>query len=230
MCCAVGVGVREDADLVIAQAVELVGAGIDADRDRDVMHFLRLQHLARFHFPGVQDLAAQRHDRLELAIARLLRRAARRIAFDQEQLAALGFLRSAIGELARQRGPADDALARHGLRRLEARLRAGDRELRDLLAGLRMLVQPQPELILDDAGNERRRLARRQALLGLAGELRLLDLGRQHVAHAVPDIFGRELQTLRQQVAELAELANRIGQADAQAVDVRAALRASGSG
>ena len=154
----VRVGVREDADLVIAQAVELVRAGIDAERDRDVMHFLRLQDLARVDFPGVQDLAAQRHDGLELAIARLLRRAAGGVAFDQEQLAALRILRRAVGELARQRRTADDALARDRLRCLQARLRAGDRELRDLLARLRMLVQPEAELILDDAGDERRRL------------------------------------------------------------------------
>ncbi len=50
------------------------------------------QHLARVDFPGVQDLAAQRHHRLELAIARLLGRATGRITFDQEQLAALGLL------------------------------------------------------------------------------------------------------------------------------------------
>ena len=47
-----------------------------------------------------------------------------------------------------------------------------DRELRNLLAGLRMLIQPQAELILDDAGHERRGFARRQALLRLTGELR----------------------------------------------------------
>ena len=58
-------------------------------RDRDVVHFLRLQHFGGVDFPGVEDLAAQRHDRLELAVARLLGRAAGGIAFDQEQLAAL---------------------------------------------------------------------------------------------------------------------------------------------
>jgi hypothetical protein len=55
---AVGVRVRENADLVVAQALELVGARIDAERDRDVMHFLRLQHFGGFDFPGVEDLAA----------------------------------------------------------------------------------------------------------------------------------------------------------------------------
>ena len=88
-----------------------------------------------------------------------------------------------------------------------------------------MLVQPVAELILDDAADERGGLARGEALLRLAGELRLLELGREHEADAVPHVFRRELQPLRQQVAELAELADRIGETDAQTVDVRAALR-----
>ena len=136
----------------------------------------------------------------------------------------------AVGELARQRGPADHALARDLLARLEAGLRVADRELRDPLARLRVLVQPEPELVLDDAGDERRRLARGQPLLGLARELRIAHLGREHVARVVPDVLGRELEAARQQVAELAELADGLGEAEAEAVDVRAALHASGSG
>ena len=68
-------------------------AGIDTDGNGDVVHFLRREHFGRVDFPGVEDLAAQRHDRLELAVARLLRRAAGRIAFDQEQLGAAAVLR-----------------------------------------------------------------------------------------------------------------------------------------
>ncbi len=56
------------------------------------------------------------------------------------------------------------------------------------------------------------------------GELRLFHLHRQHVSDAVPDVFRRQLQTLGQQAAEFAELADGVGEADAQAVDVRTAL------
>ena len=59
-------------------------AGLDAERDADIVHGLRGEHFRGLHFPGVQDLPAQRHDRLQLAIARLLRRSAGRIAFDEE--------------------------------------------------------------------------------------------------------------------------------------------------
>ena len=44
---AVGVGVGEDADLVVAQARDVGRARVDAERDRDVVHFLRAEHLAR---------------------------------------------------------------------------------------------------------------------------------------------------------------------------------------
>ena len=88
-----------------------------------------------------------------------------------------------------------------------------------------MLVEPEAELVLDDAADEGRRFARGEPFLGLSRELRVLHLHRQHVAGVVPDVFGRQLQAARQQVAELAELAHCFGQAEAEPVDVRPALR-----
>ena len=85
---AVGVGVGEDADLAVTQPLKIIRAGVDADGDGDVMHLLRGQHLGGIDFPGVQDLAAQRHDRLEFAVARLLGGTAGGIALDQKQLGA----------------------------------------------------------------------------------------------------------------------------------------------
>ena len=74
----------------------------------------------------------------------------------------------------------------------------------------------------DEAGG----LARGQALLGLAGELRVGHLhARARSAARSQTSSGRELHAARQQVAELAELAQRVGQAGAQAVDVGAVLR-----
>src|SRR3546814_5359594 len=49
---AVGVGVGEDDDLAVAQAGEVVLARVAADRNREVMHFLRGQHAAGGDFPG----------------------------------------------------------------------------------------------------------------------------------------------------------------------------------
>ena len=188
------------------------------------MHFLRRVDLAHRHFPGVQDLAAQRHDGLRLAIARLLGGAAGGVAFDQEQLGVLRILVGAVGQLAGQRGARGDALALHLLRGLRALLRVLDGELRDALARIRMLVEPQRQRVVHETFDERSRVARREAFLHLAGELRLLDLDRQHEAALVEDVFGRELDAARHEIAEFAEFAHRARDAGAQAVHVRAAF------
>ena len=123
-----------------------------------------------------------------------------------------------------QRRTRGHALALDLLRRLGALLRVLDGELRDALAGIRMLVEPQRQRIVHEALDQRGGVARGEALLHLAGELRLLDLDRQHEAGLVEDVFGRELDAARHQVAELAELAHRARDAGAQAVHVRAAF------
>ena len=97
----------------------------------------------RIHFPRVQDLAAQGHDRLELAVARLLGGAAGGVTLHQEQLAVLRILVHAVGELAGQRRARSDALAHHFLRGLHTLLRILDGELRDLLAGIRVAIDPE---------------------------------------------------------------------------------------
>ncbi|MNS58306.1 hypothetical protein D3C72_912210 [compost metagenome] len=64
------------------------------------MHFLAGQDFATVHFPGVEDLAAQRQDRLEFLVACLLGRATGRVTLDQEQFGAHRILAGAIGQFA----------------------------------------------------------------------------------------------------------------------------------
>ena len=85
---AVGVGVGQDHHLAVAQPGQVVLAGVAADGHGQVVHFLRGQHAAGGHFPGIEDLAAQRQDRLEILVAGLLGAAAGGVAFHQEQLGA----------------------------------------------------------------------------------------------------------------------------------------------
>ena len=177
------------------------------------------------HFPGVQDLAAQRQDRLEVLVARLLGAAAGRVAFDQEQLGARQVLADAVGQLAGQGRALGDLLADDLLLGLQPRRGALDGQLRDLLADLGVLVEPQAEGVVRGALDEARGLARGQAFLGLAAELRVGHLQRQHEGDPVPHVLRRQLDAARQQVAEVAELAQRVGEAGAQAVDVGAVLR-----
>ena len=82
----IGVGIRQDADLVIAQLGEVVRARVQADGDRDVVDFLGGVDVMRLDFPGIEDLAAQRQDRLGLAVAALLGAAAGGVTLDQKQL------------------------------------------------------------------------------------------------------------------------------------------------
>src|SRR5690606_27301800 len=61
----------------------------------------------------VEDLAAQREDRLVLAVAPALGRSAGAVALDQEQLGLGRVALAAVAELAGQRGDAHRTLAAH---------------------------------------------------------------------------------------------------------------------
>ena len=100
---AVDVGVGHDDDPLVAQRilVELV-AGAAAEREAEVGDFAVGADLVGGGGGDVEDLAADREDRLGLAVARLLGRAAGAVALDDEQLGALGVVVGAVGELAGQ--------------------------------------------------------------------------------------------------------------------------------
>ena len=103
---AVDVGVGHDDDLVIAQLVdvELVLADAGAERRDQRADHLGAEHAVEAGALDIEDLAAQRQDRLVLARAPALGRAAGRIALDDEDLGLGRVLLLAVGELAGQRG------------------------------------------------------------------------------------------------------------------------------
>src|SRR6185503_12267914 len=70
----------------------------------------------------VQDLAAEREDGLETAVPALLRRATRRVALDDEQLAACRITLLAVGELAGEGQAIERALSNDEVARLASRL------------------------------------------------------------------------------------------------------------
>ena len=188
------------------------------------MHLLRSEHFIGRDFPGIQDLAFQRHDRLIFTVARLFRRTARRIPFDKEQFGAVQVLRGAVRQLTRQRRAAGELFAHHFLGGAQATLGAGDGHLRQQLRRLYVLIQPQAEGVFNHPGDECRALARRQTFFRLPGELRILHLHRQYVRAAIPDIFRRQLNAARQNIAVFAKLAHRVEQPLTQTVNVRTAL------
>ena len=101
---AVDVRVGHDDDAVVAQLVGVVLVLADAGAQRRDQRgdLLRADELVEARALDVEDLALQRQDRLELAVAALLGRAAGGIALDQVELAQRRIALLAIGELARQ--------------------------------------------------------------------------------------------------------------------------------
>ena len=126
---AVDVGVGHDDDLVIAQLVdvELVAADAGAERGDQRADLFGGQHFVEARALDIEDFAAQRQHRLELAIAALLGRAAGGVALDDEQFGLGRIALLAIGELARQIGDVERALAPREIARLARRLARGRR-------------------------------------------------------------------------------------------------------
>ena len=103
---AVDVGVGHDDDPVVAQLrdVEAVADPLDPGPEGDDQRpdVLARDDLVEARLLDVQQLAAQRQDGLESAIAALLGRSTRRVALDDVELAAGRIALLAVGELAGQ--------------------------------------------------------------------------------------------------------------------------------
>ena len=130
---AVDVGVRHRHDLVVAQALEvelLADAGVDR-RDHGLDLDVR-EDLVDPRLLDVEDLAAQRQDGLELAVAGVAGGAAGAVALDQEELALRRVVVGAVLELAGQARVLERRLAAHEVARL-ARGLAGARGLQRLV-------------------------------------------------------------------------------------------------
>ncbi len=100
----VDVRIGHENNLVIAQfsRVEIVLADAGAKRGNDGANFLVPQHFVVARLFDVEDFSLEREDRLILAVASLLRRAAGRFALDHEQLAPRRIALLAIGKFSRQ--------------------------------------------------------------------------------------------------------------------------------
>ncbi len=86
-----------------------------------------------------------------------------------------------------------------------------------------MVVEPQLEGRLHIGGHQAQRVARVQPLLGLALELRVQHLGREHEAGAREHVIGHQLDALGQQRVHLDEALDRAKEAVLQAGLVRTA-------
>src|SRR5262249_21325277 len=119
----VDVRIGHDDDPVVAEPIEvLVLVDAAAERGDEGRDLLRAQHLVEARALDVQDLAAERQDRLELAVASLLGGAAGALALDEEELRLARVALLAVSELAGQGRELERALALHHLARLARRL------------------------------------------------------------------------------------------------------------
>ena len=226
---AVDVGVGHDDDLVVARLldVELVAdAGADgADHREDLVVG---EHLVDARLLDVDDLAAQRQDRLERAVARLLGGAAGRVALHEVDLAERRVLDGAVGQLAGQRAALEQALAAREVARLArgaARPRRVDRLLDDLPRLGGVLLEELGQLLVDRRLDQAADLGVAQLGLGLALELRVLELDRDERREALAHVLaGEVLLLLLEEVLLAGVVVDRARERAAEAGEVRAAL------
>ena len=145
----------------------------------------------------VEELAAERQDRLEAAVAALLGRATGRVALDDVQLAARGIALLAVGELARQRQAVEGALAEDEVAGLARRFAgAGRRQafLDDPPAVARVLV----EVLAEGFGDGRLDLALDLGIaelgLRLALELGIGQLDADDRRQALADVVAGQVR------------------------------------
>ena len=225
---AVHVGVRHDDDPVVAELrdVELV-ADARADHLHEQLDLGVGEHLVDPVLLRVDDLPAQRQDRLVRLVARLLGCAAGGVPLDDEHLGKLRVAHLAVGELLRDLA-AEGALAARqvtGLARGLAGARRGDRLLDDLLRVLRVLLEELGQLCVDGLLDEAAHPRVAELRLRLALELRHLKLHGDDRGEALAHVVALEVVFLLLEQLELARNAvQRPRQRRVEAREVRAAL------
>src|SRR5215207_937108 len=226
---AVDVRVRHQDHLVVARLpeVELV---VDAGPDRgdQRLDLVVGQDLVDPALLDVDDLAAQRQDRLGVPVAALLRGAAGRVALDDEELGVRRILDRAVGELAGQRRVLERRLPPGQVSGLAGRV-AGPGRVDGLdqdPAGVGgVLLEELTEGAVDDFLDQA--LDRRVAELGLRLplELRIGEFHRDHRGQTLANVLaGEVLVLLLEQAAVPRDRVQGPGQGGAEAGEMGPAL------
>ena len=229
---AIDIRIRHQDDLVVTQLrdVEVVAVALGEAAAEGVDHGLDLrvrEDLIHRRLLDVQDLTTKRQDRLGLTVTAGLRRAARRITLDDEDLALLRVLRDAVRELA-IRIKAVLRLAQHvrlrlflGATDLRGLLRTADDGLHHLDVSIEVVLQ----LRIDDALHILRGIRTRELRLRLALEDRVRELDGDDCGHTITGIRTGEVRILLLQDPELACVAvDELRELRLEAHDMRAPL------
>ncbi len=226
---AVDVRVGHQHDLVVAEVLDLeLVLDPGADRGDQRLDLVVGEDLVDPALLDVDDLASQRQHRLGVAVAALLRRAAGRVALDDEELRQRRVLDRAVGELARQHRVLQSGLAPGQVARLAGRVAGAggvDRLGQDAAGVRRVLLEEVAELAVDDLLDQA--LDRRvpELALGLTLELRVGELHRHHCGEALADVLaGEVLVLLLEQSAVLGDRIQGPGQSRPEPGEMGAAL------
>src|SRR5579884_200250 len=227
---AIHVGVGHDNDAPVAQFLEIEAvADAGAERRDQIFDLVVGEDLVQPRLLDVEDLAFERQDCLEVAVAPLLGRAARRISLDEIQLALLGVALLAVGQFSGQGHALQRRLANHQIACFAGRFAGpGCRNalLDDAPRVGRVLVQIGRQLLVDGLLGLGANLRIRQLDLGLGFELRLRELGADNRRQPLTHVIGREIGVLLLQHPRLAGVrVQGAGERRAEAGQMRAAVR-----
>ena len=203
---AVDVRIAHDDQLLVTQFrdVEVFSSDTGAQSRDQRPDLLGRQHLVEARFFDVQYLAFERQHGLELPVAALLGGAAGGLALDKKQLRELRVALGTVRQLSRQVRCVQRTLAAGEIARLTRRLprsRGFDTFAEDLARDPWVLFQISPEPFVDHLLDPALYLRGDQLVLGLAGELRIQDLERDHRGEPLPDVVTGQVLF---QVLELA--------------------------
>jgi hypothetical protein len=205
---AVDVGVSHDDDAVITEFidVEVLTADAAPERRDHRLDLVAAQHLVEARLFYIQNLAFDRQNRLEPAVATLLGRPAGRFAFHDVNLALRRIALLAIGKFAGKAAAVERSLATDQIacftRRL-ARARSVYGLPDDAFGDRRILFEKLSELVVDDCLNDALDLCVSELGLGLALELWPRDLDADDTGEPFPDVIttnARVLEILREVV------------------------------
>src|SRR3989449_3607925 len=222
----VRVGHRDDFVIPHFLCVELL-ADARADRRDERADLLVLQHLIHPGLLDIQDLPAEREDRLELPAASLLRGPPGRRTFHDEQLALRGIPLLAVRQLPGKVESFEQPLPSGQLPRfpcgfsgLGGEDRLPDADFRDL----RGLVEEVREFLVHDRLDDSLDLRVSELHLRLTFELRFGDFQAQDRRQAFPDVVALEAFAALDVLVVLRILDERPGETRLEAGEVRASL------
>src|SRR6266540_1834274 len=224
----VHVGVGHDDHAVVSELrdVELVAEAGAQRRDHRLDLVVR-ENLVDPVLLAVDDLAAERQNRLVRPVAAHLRRAAGGVTLDDEELGGLRILDRAVGELARQRRRLKRALSPRQLTRLarrEPRAHRGDTLVDDLPRIGRIFLEELRDLLIDNLLDDAAHPRVAELRLRLPFELRVLQLHGDYAGETFADVLSIERLVLLQQSLVAGVAVQRRGQCTLEAGQMRTAL------